>query len=224
VGNVIGQLLPLGVGIAVSPIPIIATILMLLAPKAKGTSVGFLFGWVAGIVIATTIFVVIAATAGLDDSSEGPSTASSWIKIVLGALLLLLAVRQWRGRPQPGETATLPKWMSAIDSFTPLTATALGFLLSAVNPKNLLMAVAAGAAIGGSAISTGQMVVAVAVFTVIGACSVAVPVIGYLVASERMRTPLEQLRVWLEHNNAAVMSVLLLVIGVVLIGKGIGGF
>ena len=222
-GNVIGQLLPLGIGIAISPIPIIATILMLLAPNAKGTSVGFLIGWVGGIVVATTIFVVIAATAGLDDSSDGPSTTSCWIKIVVGALLLLLAVRQWRSRPKPGETAALPKWMSAIDSFTFVKATGLGFALSAVNPKNLLMAIAAGSAIGGAAITTGQMVVAVVVFTAIGACTVAVPVIGYLVAADRLRTPLEELRVWLEANNGAVMSVLLLVIGVVLIGKGIGG-
>ncbi len=28
---------------------------------------------------------------------------------------------------------------------------------------------------------------------------------------------------WLQHNNATVMCVLLLVIGVVLVGKGVGG-
>ena len=222
-GNVIGQLLPLAVGIAISPVPIIATILMLLAPKAKGTSVGFLVGWVAGIVVATTIFVVLATTAGLDDDSGDPSATASWIKVGVGVLLLLVAVRQWRGRPRPGEKAALPKWMAAIDSFTPPKSAALGFALSAVNPKNLLMCVAAGSAVGGAALSTGDMVVAVAVFTAIGACTVAVPVIGYLVASERMTRPLDELRVWLEVHNAAVMSVLLLVIGVTLLGKGIGG-
>ena len=36
---VIGEILPLAVGIAISPIPIIAAILMLLSPRAKGTSV-----------------------------------------------------------------------------------------------------------------------------------------------------------------------------------------
>jgi threonine/homoserine/homoserine lactone efflux protein len=113
--------------------------------------------------------------------------------------------------------------MAAIDSFTFAKAAALGVVLSAVNPKNLLMCVAAGATVGGSSIATGEMVVAVAVFTVIAASSVAVPVIGYLIASDRMAKPLDALRVWLQANNAAVMSVLVLVIGVVLIGKGIGG-
>jgi threonine/homoserine/homoserine lactone efflux protein len=222
-GEVIGQLLPLAVGVAISPVPIIATILMLLAPKATGASVGFLLGWVAGIVVATTVVVVIAATAGLEAGSTSPSATASWIKIVLGILLLLVAVRQWRGRPRPGEDATLPAWMAAIDSFTFPKAAGLGVLLAAVNPKNLLLCIAAGTTIGGAAIGNTERVVAVAVFTVLATCSVSVPVIGYLVARERMARPLDELRVWLEAHNAAVMSALLLVIGAVLVGKGIGG-
>ena len=139
---------------------------------------------------------------------------------MLGVLLLLLGARNWRGRN--AERAT-PKWMSTIDSFTPVKAFGLGFLLSAINPKNLLMGIAAGVAIGGAGISLGQEVVAIAVFTVIAASTVAVPVIAYLFAADRMRAPLDRLRVWLQDNNAVVMAVLLAVIGVVLIGKGISG-
>ena len=40
-GSVIGDLLPLAVGVAVSPIPIIAAILMSLSKRAGSTSVGF---------------------------------------------------------------------------------------------------------------------------------------------------------------------------------------
>ena len=89
-GQVIGDLLPLAVGVAISPIPIIAVILMLLAPKAGGTSAGFLVGWVVGIVVATTLFLLLAGTLDLGSSGE-PSAAASWVKLVLGALLLLLA-------------------------------------------------------------------------------------------------------------------------------------
>ncbi|HVK45705.1 MAG TPA: GAP family protein, partial [Micropruina sp.] len=56
------------------------------------------------------------------------------------------------------------------------------------------------------------------------AASVAVPVIGYLAASAAMAAPLESLRTWLVHNNATVMAVLLLVIGVTMLGKGIASF
>lgn len=58
-GTVLGELLPLAVGVAVSPVPIIAVILMLLAPRAGGTGQGFLLGWVAGIVAAVVVFLLI---------------------------------------------------------------------------------------------------------------------------------------------------------------------
>jgi threonine/homoserine/homoserine lactone efflux protein len=221
-GNVIGDLLPLAVGVAISPIPIIATILMLLAPRAGATSAGFLMGWVAGIVGAVAVFTVIASSAGLS-TSDGPSTTASWVKLVLGVLLLPLSWKQWQARPRTDETAKLPKWMTAIDTITLGKAVGLGFALSAVNPKNLLMCLAAGATIGAGDLTVGESVVSVAVFTVIATCSVAVPVVAYALMKERMERPLGELKSWLESNNATVMCVVLLVIGVALIGKGIGG-
>jgi hypothetical protein len=221
---VIGEILPLALGIAVSPIPIIAAILMLLSPKAKGTSVGFLLGWVVGIVVAVTVFTLLASVLPENDDASNPT--AGWIKIGLGVLLLLMAVKQWRGRPTGDQQPELPGWMKAIDTMTAAKGTGLGFLLSAVNPKNLLMAAGAGVIIGGTAagLDTGEEAVAIAVFTVIAAASVAVPVVGYLVASERMSGPLESMHQWLVKENAVVMAVLLLVIGVAMVGKGIGSF
>ena len=222
---VIGEILPLALGIAVSPIPIIAAILMLLSPRAKGTSVGFLLGWVVGIVVAVTVFTLLAAVLPESDDDASNPTAG-WIKIGLGVLLLLMAVKQWRGRPTGDHEPELPGWMKAIDTMTAAKGAGLGFLLSAVNPKNLLMAAGAGVIIGGTAagLETGEEAVAIAVFTVIAAASVAVPVIGYLVASAKMAGPLESMRHWLVRENAVVMAVLLLVIGVAMVGKGIGSF
>ena len=222
-GSVIGEILPLAVGIAVSPIPIIAAILMLLSPKAKGTSVGFLLGWVLGIVVAVIVFTLLSSIIPQNDSDE-PQPVVGVIKIVLGALLLFMAFRQWRSRPKGDVEPPLPKWMAAIDTMTAVRGLLLGFALSALNPKNLLMGVAAGVAIGSGDLGIGAIVISIAVFTVLAASTVAVPVIAFLVATEKMTGPLDGLRKWLLHNNATVMAVLLLVIGVVLIGKGIASF
>jgi threonine/homoserine/homoserine lactone efflux protein len=221
VGEVIGDLLPLAVGVAISPIPIIAAILMLLSRRAAQTSTGFLLGWLVGIVAVTVIVLLLVGQAG-DTSGGDPSTLSSIIKIILGALLVLMAGKQWQSRPKDGQSGTMPKWMSAIDSFTFAKAAGLGVVLSAVNPKNLIMCVGAGTTIGAAHLDGGQATIAVAVFTVIAASTVAVPVVGYLLARQKMTEPLNSLRDWLTQNNAAVMGVLLLVIGVSLIGKGIG--
>jgi Sap, sulfolipid-1-addressing protein len=161
-GTVIGDLLPLALGVAISPVPIIAVILMLLAPRARATSVGFLVGWVAGIVVVSVVFVLLASTLG-GDSSDEPSAVTAWIQLIIGVALIALGLRQWGTRPAAGEPAKLPRWMSAIDSFTPGKALGLAFVLAAVNSKNLLMAVAAGTTIGSAGLSTGQVVVCVAV-------------------------------------------------------------
>ena len=125
--------------------------------------------------------------------------------------------------PNFGQDVPLPKWMAAMDNVTLVKAFGLGFVLSAVNPKNLLMNVSAGVTIADGALDTGQQVVAVAVFTALAASTVVLPVLAYLVAKDRMRRPLEDLRIWLQANNATVLAVLILVIGVTLVGKGLGG-
>jgi threonine/homoserine/homoserine lactone efflux protein len=222
-GAVIGQVLPLALGVAISPIPIIAAILMLLSPKARVTSVGFLLGWVAGIVVAVTVFTLLASVlpeSGGDESKPIQGT----VQLLLGAGLLLLALGQWRKRPKAGETPAMPKWMQAIDKVSFALASGLGFLLSAVNPKNLLMAAGAGVDIGNAALNAGETIGVIAIYALIAASTGLIPVLGYLLAAEKLRGPLDSLRLWLARANAVIMAVLLLVIGVTLIGKGIGSF
>jgi threonine/homoserine/homoserine lactone efflux protein len=222
-GGVAGEILPLALGVAISPIPVIAAILMLLSPNARTTSVGFLVGWIAGVVIAVTAFTLLSALLPEDDP-DASNPVKGTIRIALGVLLVLLAAKQWRARPHDQAEPGLPKWMSAVDTLTPVKGLGLGVLLSALNPKNLIMAAGAGLAIGGSDLGTGQTVIAIVIFTVIAASTVAVPVIAYLAAADRMAQPLESLRAWLVRENTVVMAVLLLVIGVAVIGKGIGSF
>lgn len=222
-GAVIGDILPLALGVAISPIPIIAAILMLLSPRAKATSIGFLLGWIAGIVIVTTAFTLLSSVLPASDSDTARPVVGV-IQLVLGALLLLLAVRNWRSRPAAGEDAALPGWMNAIDAFTFGKALGLGLILSAVNPKNLLLGAAAGVAVGDGMLAVGEAAVTISVYTLVAASTVLVPVVAYLLASRALAEPLDAVRAWLQGENAVIMSVLLLVLGVTLIGKGIGSF
>lgn len=217
-GAVIGDLLPLGVGVAISPIPIVAAILMILSRNAAGAGNGFLAGWVLGVVTATALICVIAGSVGITDGRE-PSTTGSWIKVVLGLGLVVLAANQWHERTD----TTPPDWMNALDRLTPVRAAGLGVLLSAVNPKNLLLCVSAGVAIGSSTITAGGKITALIVFTLLASASVAAVVLGYAIAADRVRPGLDNARKWLQDNNHAVMALVLLVMGAVVLGKGIGG-
>ncbi len=221
-GQAIGELLPYAIGVAISPVPIIAIILMLLSARAGANGVSFLTGWVVG--VAGGSAVLLALSGQIDTGSSGaPSTRSSAIKLLLGALLLLLAARNFRKRPKAGVPAELPKWLETIDSLTPVKAAALGVLLAAVNPKNLLLI--AGGMVGVSQfdLSVEEQAVAVAVFVVIAISTVAAPVIIFYAAGAKAQHLLAEMKAWLSQNNAVVMAVLLLVIGVELIGKGVSG-
>ena len=142
---------------------------------------------------------------------------------MLGALLLLLAVKQWRGRPRAGEPAPLPSWMKAIDGFTPGRSLGIGAALSGVNPKNLVLTVGAAAAIAQTATSTADEILALAVFIVVGTLGAAIPVALFFVLGDRATPLLEGLKAWMAAHNSAIMAVLCLVIAAKLIGDGISG-
>jgi len=98
-----------------------------------------------------------------------------------------------------------------------------GAFLSGLNPKNLLLAVSAAAAIAATGISGGQQMLAYAIFVVIGSVGVAIPGVIYFAMGDQAAPTLDRLRQWLAHNNAVIMAALMLVIGAKLVGDGIAG-
>jgi len=222
VADAIGQVLSLGVGVSLSPVPIIAVVLMLGTPRARVNGPVFVLGWIVGLAIVGAIALAVAGGAGADDGGE-PATWVDWVKIALGALLLLVAVRQWRSRPHEGDAATLPKWMRTIDQFTTARAFGIAAALSGVNPKNLLLTLSAGAAIAQAGVDPGAQAVALAVFILVGTIGPAVPVAIYFAMGERATHLLDGLKAWMGANNVAIMAVLCLVLGAKLVGDGISG-
>ena len=218
-GEAIGQILSLAVGVALSPVPIIAVILMLVTPRARSTGPAFIVGWLLGLAIVGVIVLGLVGPSTHDDGE--PASWVGWLKLVLGAALVLLAAKQWRGRPHGDEEPPAPKWMGAIDSFTTAKALGAGAVLSGANPKNLLIAVGAAAAIAQTGIPGGEQAIAYAVFALIGTVGVATPVVIYFALGERAGPILDRLKRWMAHYNGVIMAVLLLVIGVKLLGDGI---
>lgn len=220
-GTVIGDILPFAIGVALSPIPIVAVILMLFSKNARSTSLGFLIGWFLGVAVVTTVIVFVVnpaqqATGG----EESPLSAS--IHLVLGLLLLFLAYRNWKKRPKPGEDVPMPKWMSSIDSLKTGKALGLGALLSGANPKNLALIIGAGVTIASAGLDLTETIVALVIFIILACVTVAAPVIVYLVMGDKATPTLDSWKSWLTHNNATVMMVILLLFGVKLLGDGLG--
>jgi threonine/homoserine/homoserine lactone efflux protein len=220
-GQAIGGVLASAVGVALSPVPIIAVILVLGTPKARSNGPAFAVGWVAGLVIVSVVVLLVAS--GASGPGSGSSTAVNAIKLALGAVFLFMAAAQWQKRPKKGAEPSMPKWMETVDTFTPAKSAALGAALSAANPKNLALTVAAAGSIAQTGLGAGQSTVAVAVFVVIGSLTVAGPVLFYVVATDKAKGPLAAIKDFMSEHNAVIMFIVLLVLGAKLVGDGIAG-
>jgi hypothetical protein len=221
VGQAIGDLLPSALGVALSPVPIIAVILILGTPKASSNGPAFAVGWVAGLCVVSVVVVLLAS--GSDDQDSGASTTLDVIKLLLGVLFLVAALAQWRKRPKAGQPAEMPGWMQTIDRFTPGTSLGFGAALSGANPKNLALTLAAAASIAQAGLDGGGTAVSIIVFVVVGSLTVAGPVLFNLLAGDRAAGPLASIKTFMTDHNAAIMMVLLLVLGAKLLGNGIAG-
>jgi len=221
-GEAIGQVLSFGVGVTLSPTPIIAVVLMLATPSGGRNGPAFLLGWVAGLGVVGTIILLVSSGAGASDDGA-PATWISILKLILGLLLLAVAVKQWRGRPRGDDEAVLPKWMATIDAFTPARSMAMGFALSAINPKNLILTAGAAAAIASTGAATGDQAVALVVFIVVATLGPGAPVAIFFLMGERAHEILGGLKTWMAKENVVIMAVLCLIIGAKLIGDAISG-
>jgi threonine/homoserine/homoserine lactone efflux protein len=216
VGEALGAVLPLAAGVALSPVPIIAVVLVLTTPRGRPNGVAFLLGWVAGLGGVGTLVLLLSGEAGV---SGAATTGIGVAELVLGLALLALAVLQWRRRQAASATA-LPAWLTSLDTATPVRAGALGVVLSAVNPKNLLLTVAAAAAISATGADAGDKAAALALFVALGTVGPAVPVVIRFALRRRSTAVLASLRAWMTAHNTVIVCVLLTVIGLKLIGDG----
>jgi threonine/homoserine/homoserine lactone efflux protein len=219
-GAAIGDVLGLAAGVAVSPLPIVAMILLLATPRGRANGALFAVGWLVGLSVLGAVVLLLAGPADASDDGQ-PAAWTGWLELLLGVLALLLAARQWRARPAAGAEPEMPKWMAGLDRLRPGQALGLGALLSAVNPKNGALTIAAAASIAGAGLPGGQQAVTLAVFVLIGSLGVLAPLVLYLTTGERAARTLDSWKTWAGDHNAAIMAVLFLVFGFKLVGDGI---
>ena len=211
------ELIPLALVITLSPLSVIPGILMLHTPKPRATSIAFLVGWAIGIGGLTAGFVAISnALGGLNKQP----TWAPYVRIVIGAALILFGLYRWFTR---GRSAHTPGWMTSMTSIGPGRALVTAVVLAVINPKVLFMCAAAGLAIGSAGLGATGAWTADIVFTAVAASSVALPVLAYLVAGEKLDGPLTKLKNWMEEQHAALVAAILVILGLMVLYKGIHG-
>lgn len=225
-GEAIGGVIPLGIAVAFSPLPIIGVVLILATPSGRANALAFAFAALVAVsAIGGVAIVVMNAIGAEDPAGEGdPGTWVSIGRLVLGALLLRFALRQWRARPQPGAPDPEPPgWMRTVDTLSAPRAAGLGVLLCGVNPKNLILILAAAATIAQTGASTEDQAAALAVFVVLAMLGVALPIGASLLLGSRAARFLDELREWMVRENTTIIAVIAVLIAAKLIGDAVAG-
>jgi hypothetical protein len=220
VGTAIGEILPLAVALAVGPLPIIAIVLILVSDNAKAKGAGFVFGRVAGVALLVVVGMVVASLLNDPKMSSGghPPTVASVARIVLGIALVALAGRKWHRRAEESKPSPVA---SRVDRLSVRGSVGMGLAVSVADPSCLFVAFLSGFDIAGARQPGMTDVIVVIVFVALATISVTVPLAGYLVGGQSARDRLMGAKGWLLANENAVMIVLFLLVGAMLVGRGI---
>jgi hypothetical protein len=215
---VTGGLLALAVAMALSSVPITATLIILLSPQRGKSSLPFLAGWVL------TIAVVALAAAGgalaLPLSRRERVQFVAAFEIVVGAALILAAIVTWR-RSRTRAPRRKGR-LEALGSYGPAASFGIAFLMG-FRPKALLLGIAAGLALGTQPLTSTSSTLALALYVVVSASTVAVPIVSTLVAPHSMEPRLERSHDWLSRNRLVVTAWVMMLIGLVLLAVGLSG-
>ncbi len=142
----LGELVPLALVVALSPVSIIPAVLLVLhTDHPRPTGLAFMAGWLIGLAALTAVFVAVPHL--VDGLGESPPWMP-WVRIAIGALLIVAAIGRWLTRSR---TTRPPAFLDRLGKITPAGAAIIGFGLVVANPKVLVMNAAAGLIIGTAA-------------------------------------------------------------------------
>jgi threonine/homoserine/homoserine lactone efflux protein len=209
---------PLAIGVALSPVPIAAVLVSLLTPRAAATAPAFLLGWILGIGI---VGMIVFFLPGLETARGEPTRLAGLLAIALGTALIALSIPQWRKRPGAGHPVQVPAMLAGLDEMGAGRALAVGFILSALNPKNVGFTAAAVAAIDAAMMGPADQAVAFVVFIAVASGSIVLPILGFFASRQRAEVRFARWKDWLIAHNATVMAILLGVFGALILARGV---
>ena len=216
--STLSETLPFAIGVAASAVAVIALVLILQGSRALPSGLSFTLGWVLGVGVVCAVGVAFGLAV-----SDDPARWTQWLRTLLGALLLVAAVRKWRQRVPSGQEPTPPKWMSGLQDSAPGKAAVLGFLLGGINPKNLMLTLGAAATLGASGLSSSELWITGIAYVVVASVTVLVPMGIYVLMRSKADELLANLGEWMKSNSDAITIVVLVIFGVKLLLGGLAG-
>ena len=220
--GLLGLLLPLGIGAAISPIPTAICLMLLGAGRNRLTNaVAFLVGSSAVLVAIGILALVFFGGGGTGTGSGKPSDIKDTIDAVIGVFLLLFAFKLWLKAPDPN--APPPRWMAAVDSLGPGKALLFGMMMTSLNFSSLPLYISGLKEIVTANVGIGTSILVLALFILLIEVGLLVPIASYALAPRRAGAVLDAALRWLEKNNRILSILLFAVFGAWLSIKGVTG-
>ena len=201
----------LAIAMALTPLCPLAVVVLLSLKRGRVKAWSFFAG--EFVVLAAIGVLTVFVHVGTSQSSA--SKPASVVTLIAGLVMLIMGSRLVMSARRSGGSKE-PSFMAKLDQMNPWPAFLLGFLV-----PTYVIAIAAGAHIVGAHPGTATAIAAVVVFLVIGTSTSWIPIMLAEVAPERSAPVRARLRDTLVRNWQLIGSSLLVVVGVLLIVKGV---
>ncbi|OKH33674.1 hypothetical protein NIES2119_22370 [[Phormidium ambiguum] IAM M-71] len=216
------SLLPYIIGSAVVPLQIIIGLLFLKSDR-QGLlkAVGYVTGMTIARLLQGLIFGLILTEAASAEESNDKNLVISTLLLVLGILLLIAAYKKWRGQDDPDDPP--PKWLTTIDSSTPLKAFGIGLGLPLIAPKLWVFTLSALATIAAAQLGQPSSAIAFLIFILLAQSLLLLPILIRILLPQKSKSLLARISDWLTKNNRSIVIVVSLVFGLLFLKSGITG-
>lgn len=209
----------MAIGLALSPLPLIAIFMLLMTPHAKQNGIAFLVGWFFGIILICLSVILIPDSI---NTTWKTANTSGNMQVVFGILMFVGAILVKQKGSKRKDPIKVPKIFKSIDKFGVKRSLSLGFLLSSLNIKNLALAVAGAiqikTVINGSYFESFTTIV---LFSIISSLTIITPVCIYIFSQEKMDRLFMNWRNWLIRNQSLILVFVLVFFGGILIYLGL---
>lgn len=217
-------------GIAISPTPVILVILMLFGVRGHWNALGYLLGWICGLVLLGLVLFALLS-AGIVILSNDAGIFRPIFQVLIGLGVLWLAYRQWTKPIKQEVDARGPKWLGTADELlakssehiTPRRAFVLAILMSAVSPKNVALMLAAVLAFTKQDLAPTDVVILFIVFVLISSLAIGIPVGYALLKGDKAAEALNTWKMWIITNSPRAVALLIGMLGFVILIDGLSG-
>jgi hypothetical protein len=219
--SVLLDLLPLMIGAAVVPIPIVIVLLLLSNQRGLFRATAFIGGAIVVRLAQGIAFGLIFTSDPAATTDTGGNLIVSTLLMVLGILMLITAYRKWDKDEDPD--APPPRWITAVGSLSPLKAFGIGAAVVAISTKQWVFTLSVIGVLSrahlGPPASIGLFVGYVLAAQVFGL----IAVIAYALSPQRAGGALTAIGEWLKRNDRQILIAASLIFGLFFLFKGITG-